>query len=72
MLPTTSTIGSYVRPVKPMPINTSEVAMIVAMVMPEIGLELEPMIPTILLETVTKKLFKGLTSFTSFSFFTCK
>src|SRR5690242_14566404 len=38
-----------------MPINTRQVAITVAMVIPLIGLLLEPMIPTILDDTVTKK-----------------
>src|SRR4051794_28784190 len=38
-----------------MPINTRQVAITVAMVMPLIGLLLEPIIPTILDDTVTKK-----------------
>jgi hypothetical protein len=47
--------------------NTSAVAMIVAIVIPEIGLLLLPINPTIRLETVTKKNPKIITSRPSIS-----
>ena len=53
--PTTSTMGSYVFPLQPIPINTRQVAITVAMVIPLIGLLLDPIMPTILEDTVTKK-----------------
>ena len=53
--PTTSTMGSYVFPLHPMPINTRQVAITVAIVIPLTGLLLEPIMPTIREETVTKK-----------------
>ena len=42
-------------PVQPTPTNINEVAINVAIVIPEIGFEDEPIKPTILEETVTKK-----------------
>ena len=53
--PTTSAIDSYNFPVQPTAIKISAVPINVAMVIPEIGLLLEPIIPTIRLLTVTKK-----------------
>ena len=53
--PTISAIGWYASPVHPIPTNMRQVAMMVAMVIPEIGLEEEPIIPTIRDDTVTKK-----------------
>ena len=52
--PTTSAMGSYNFPVQPTAIKTRQVPIIVAIVMPDIGLLDEPINPTILEETVTK------------------
>ena len=62
ILPTTKTIGSKVLPVIPKPIKIRAVPIKVAMVIPETGLELVPIKPTIRLETVTKKNPKTITS----------
>src|SRR3546814_6234546 len=53
--PTTNTMGSKALPVSPNAIKIRQVPISVAMVMPETGLELDPIRPTIRLETVTKK-----------------
>ena len=53
--PTHSAIGWYTSPVQPMPTKTRQVAMSVAIVIPEIGFDDEPMMPTMRLATVTKK-----------------
>src|ERR1043166_2655727 len=45
----------YSAPVHPIATKMRHVAISVAIVMPEIGFDEEPMIPTIRLETVTKK-----------------
>ena len=55
MPPTHSAIGWYASPVQPRPTKIRHVAMSVAMVMPEIGFERVPMMPTMRLDTVTKK-----------------
>ena len=53
--PTHSAIGEYHSPVQPSATKIVQVRMSVAMVMPEIGLDEEPISPTIRDETVTKK-----------------
>ncbi len=53
--PTTSAIGSYILPVQPIAMKTRQVPISVAIVIPEIGFELDPMMPTMRLATVTKK-----------------
>src|SRR5262249_8605166 len=53
--PTQSATAWYTSPVRPRATNTTQVAMIVAIVIPEIGFEEVPMIPTMREETVTKK-----------------
>ncbi|OQA03688.1 MAG: hypothetical protein BWY67_02400 [Bacteroidetes bacterium ADurb.Bin397] len=55
ILPTTKAIGSNTLPVQPTAIKINAVPMSVAIVIPEIGFEELPIIPTIRLETVTKK-----------------
>jgi hypothetical protein len=55
MPPTMSAIGWYASPVQPSATKTRHVAMSVAMVIPEIGFDELPMIPTMRLDTVTKK-----------------
>ena len=53
--PTHSAIGWYTSPVQPRPTNTRQVAISVAIVIPEIGFDDDPIRPTIRLATVTKK-----------------
>ena len=53
--PTHSAIGWYTSPVQPKPTKIRQVAISVAMVMPEIGFDEMPMSPTMRLATVTKK-----------------
>ena len=53
--PTQSATAWYTSPVRPSATKTTQVAMIVAIVMPEIGLDEVPMMPTIREDTVTKK-----------------
>src|ERR1700693_78051 len=53
--PTHSATAWYTSPVRPSATNTTHVAMIVAIVMPEIGFDDVPMIPTMREDTVTKK-----------------
>src|SRR5579863_1243223 len=48
-------MGWYTSPVQPMPTKISEVAISVAIVIPEMGLEEEPIKPTMRDDTVTKK-----------------
>src|SRR6185503_13577987 len=60
--PTTNAIGSYTCPVHFTAIKIKQVPISVAMVIPLIGLLEEPMRPTILDDTVTKKAPKMITS----------
>ena len=53
--PTSSAIGWYASPVQLSATNTRHVPISVAIVIPEIGFDELPMIPTMRLETVTKK-----------------